>query len=198
MNLNKSFNKFFCFFAMLASLFFGTSFSTPLLADDIPARVTLDSIAVVKPSEKSGDEIYFDITQYSNQGQSKTSRLPAAPQHWLSKQLSEVKNVTLWEGIVRDKEEVKVIFSVVEQDFPPWDVDEMIGSALLVLENVNGRLQYRWELPVFEEKVDQAMVNKNIFKPGESLQNYVMKGDNSNYQVALKVYSDKLSQGTND
>lgn len=190
-------NKIIYFFTFTISFFLGTSYFSYLYADPIVARVALDSIQVIKPTEKGGDEIYFDVTQYSNQGQSNTIRLPEAPEYWLSNQLSQVKNITLWEGVVKDNEEVKVIFSVVEQDFPPWDVDELIGSALLVLNNINDTLQYHWEIPIFEEKVQQEMVNGNIFKPGQSLQYYVMNGDNSNYKVGLTVYSDKLTQINN-
>jgi len=147
MKLNKNARLF------ILGLSLVLSFIPEVWAEAIPVRIHLNSIEAIKTSEKGGDELYFDITQYSNKGQAKTNRLPEAPLHWLSKQLPEVKDVALWEGMVQDNEEMKVIISLVEQDNPPWDVDDLIGSALLILQNKKGVLLYRWELPVFEERV---------------------------------------------
>lgn len=143
--------------------------------------VFLKSIEAQKTSEKSGDEIYIDITQYSNMGGSKILRVPEQPLHWKSKDLSKVKDLKLWEGKVSEQEELKLIFSIVEQDNPPWDVDDLVGSALLEIENINEKLKYHWELPVFEDRVDQKML------PGENPKRFIMKGDNSSYIVDFYV-----------
>lgn len=182
MKLNKIIRIFLLSFSLLLSS------TQAAWAVAIPVRINLNSIEATKTSEKSGDELYFDITQYSNQGHTKTLRVPAAPLHWLSKQLPDVKNALLWEGMVEENEEMKVIVSLVEQDNPPWDVDDLIGSALLILDNRQGVLRYRWELPVFEERVEQQMLKS------DNPQSFIMKGDNSNYNVSLQVMAEKLQK----
>lgn len=162
--------------------------TTPQSSNGITVRVTLDTIEAIKTADKGGDELYFDITQYSNRGRAKTDRIPEAPEHWLSKQLPEVKNVLLWEGVVDEQEELKVIISLVEQDTAPWDVDDLIGSALLILENKKGKLIQRWELPVFEDHVSQEMLESH------NPQRFIMRGDQSQYNIAFKVTTGNINK----
>lgn len=179
MKQNKlTFKEALCGLVLTCFLFLGT---TAAEAKEQKIAVYLKSIDAQKTSEKAGDEIYIDITQYSNMGGSKILRVPELPLHWRSKDLAQVKDLKLWEGTVQDNEEFKLIFSVVEQDNPPWDVDELIGSSLLEIENNEGKLKYHWELPVFEDRVEQEML------PGENPKRFIMKGEHSQYAVDFVV-----------
>lgn len=150
-------------------------------AKDISVIIKLDRIEVRKLSEKMGDELYIGVTQYSSLGHSKTDRIPAKPAYWLSRQLSLVNNVVLWEGDIEEDEETKVILSLVEKDLSPWDVDDLIGSAEIVLTNQKGQLKKQWGIPVFEERVEVDME-----KPGNP-QRFLMKGDKSEYSLQFRV-----------
>lgn len=172
MFLNKL--TFFLFLMLLG-------IGTPVWSDPISVSVELQSIEVVKTSEKGGDELYIDITQYSNLGESKIDRIPEAPLHWVSSQLDQIKNVPLWKGTIRDNEEMKLFISVVEQDNPPIDVDDLIGTALVMLKNDRGHLKTNFDLPVFEDRANQKT------HAGQDPREFIMQGDNSNYKVVLKV-----------
>lgn len=174
----------------LSLLWIGLSFCLftvlPVHAEAIPAKalrvvVKLTSIKAEKTTEQGGDELYFNVTQYSSFGRSRTERIPQASGYWSFKYLDKVKDISLWEGLLHDKEEIKLILSVVEQDFPPWDLDELIGGAQLLLKNKEGKLAYEWVVPVFEEQADIEMKTPGL------LQEFVFKGAGAVYEVAFTV-----------
>jgi hypothetical protein len=116
-------------------------------------------------------------------GASKNSKIPAGDLCWESKNLDKVKDVVLWEGDVQTGEEIKLILSVVEQDFPPWDPDELIGGAQLILTNNKGKFAHEWVKPVFEEEVDIEMKGK---RPDGS-QIFLLKSAGAIYEVTFAV-----------
>ena len=150
-------------------------------AKEIKVEVKLTDIKAIKTEEKGGDELYFDTIEYSSLGHSKEARIPAKPLHWLSSQLSGVKNVVLWQGTVQDDESIRVILTLVEQDLEPWEVDDMLGSIQLNLANKSGKLTKEWIVPVFEETDEVEMLKKG------DPQRYLFKGDGAKYEVAFKV-----------
>jgi hypothetical protein len=152
--------------------------------NQVQANITLDSIEAKKLSKKSGDKIYISITEYSNLDHGKTTRLPEKTTFWTSKQLAEIKNQILWSGKIKDNEEIKLIFSVVEQDVSSWDVDDLIGSAQLRLLNKNGKIENKWELPVFEEHTE-VVLSASASGKVTSKQRFIMKGLHSEYLVTL-------------
>jgi hypothetical protein len=151
------------------------------VAKEITVAVNLVDIKTEKPSEARGDEIYFHLTKYSSLGTSKEERLPVFPLHWLSKQTNSIKNVVLWQGLLQEGESVKLIISLLEEDLPPWDADELLGSAQLTLTNKSGKLTKEWTIPVFEETQEVEMLK--VAEP----QRYVFKGDNAIYDVAFHI-----------
>lgn len=150
-------------------------------AKTLPVSVKLAEIKAEKTSEKKGDELYFHVTKYSNLGHSVESRIPIFPEHWLSKQLNKVKNVEIWKGSLKEGESIKLIISLLDQDLPPWDADDLLGSAQLMLSNQKGKLKTEWVVPVFEETEEVEML-----KPGKP-QHYLFKGAGSLYDVAFSV-----------
>lgn len=156
--------------------------SNPVMAKEIKVVLKLSSVQAEKTEEKKGDDVYFSITEYSSLGHSKEDRVPVSPAHWLSKQLSGVKNIPLWEASLKENEEVKLIISLNEQDFPPWDVDDLLGSAQLSLKNHAGKLEKEWSIPVFEETKEVE-----IQHPFSNPQAYLFKGAGAQYRVAFFV-----------
>jgi len=151
------------------------------LAGELKVVVKLTDIQAKTTVEQAGDDVYFNITQYSSLGNSSQSRVPIYPAHWLSQQLSNVKEVALWEGILKPSESVKLVLALSEQDPKPWDTDYLIGAVTLTIKNKKGRLEHTWDIPVFEEKNEVEML-KN-----DSPKRYVFKGGRSRYDVAFRV-----------
>lgn len=145
--------------------------------------VKLTDIEAVKVNEKHGDELYFSITQYSNRTQPKILRVPMSPLHWVVNDLPKVRDVILWQGKVEDDQSVLLILSLLEQDLPPWNSDEHIGSAELKILNKQGQITTTWGQPDFK---DQPKVEQT----GTQNPKYRMYGNNSEYVVQFKVVVD--------
>jgi hypothetical protein len=163
-------------FLMLCCLFACTS----VMAKDLNVVVKLMQIDAKKYSEKAGDELYFSMTEYSSNSVPTITRVPGLPKHWISKELPDVKNVTLWEGKLQDNESVLLILTLLEQDVPPWDADDHIGSTQVKILNKNGMLQTQWGLPQFR---DQPKVQQ----PDPSVPKFMMFGANSEYVTLFRV-----------
>lgn len=149
----------------------------------VRAAVTLKRMKTDKTAAVSGDELYFNVTSYSSLGQSRTERIPEQPAHWDSKALDKVQNIPLWTGSLQEGEEMKLILSVVEQEFPIWNNDELIGGAQLKLSNQKGELKYEWEVPLFEENTDIEMHGQANANP----QLFLLKSSDAVYEVAFSV-----------
>ncbi len=173
-----------CKFTSFALIFIAGLMGAQVL-NAMEVTVKLTDVRAERTLEKEGDEIYFNITQYSNQHKPQDLRIPVYPSHWLSKQLSKVKNVILWQGTVEKGESIRLILSLLEQDSPPWDLDTMIGSTELTLENRQGKLIKTWGIPAFEKRQEAEML-----KPSDP-QRYVFKGAGSRYDVAFLVEQKK-------
>lgn len=145
--------------------------------------VKLISVKAVKVAEKHGDEVYFSITQYPTNANPTISRVPMEPIHWKVAELSQVKDVVLWQGTVADEQSTLLILSLLEQDLPPWNPDEHIGSAELKINNKGGKFSTVWGQPEFK---DQPEVKQS----GTQTPTYTMYGNNSEYVVRLKVVVD--------
>jgi hypothetical protein len=167
-----------CLSYLSLCLFF---FSGPANAKEMKAVMKLVSIEALKTSEKSGDEIYLDITQYSNLSEPRHFRIPEKPMHWLSKQLPDLKNLVLWQGTLKEAEEVKIIITLIEQDVGLWDREELIGTAQVQVANKGGNFVKKWDIPVFKDPVPEEMA-----KAGEP-RAFELKGENSDYRLVFSL-----------
>jgi hypothetical protein len=171
------------FMSFIVSMFLFSGF---LFADDIQqdiqVAIKMVGITVEKTADKGTDNLFFNITQYSNLKRGGESRIPKYPKHWLSKQLLGLKNVVLWDGKIERGESLKLILALMEQDFPPWDLDDAIGAAEVNLLNQNGRLKVQWGVPQFEKNKPEVEMLKHAVP-----QRYIFKGAGSRYDVAFSV-----------
>lgn len=156
-------------------------FSTITVAKDLSVTVKLVEIKSEKNQESKVDELYFHTTMYSSLGKNTEGRVPVFPMHWPSKQLSKVNNVVLWQGRLKEGESIKLMISLLEQDLPPLEADDVLGSAEIKLSNQNGQLKKEWLIPIFEEKKEVEML-----KPGDP-QRFLFKGAGALYTVAFRV-----------
>lgn len=145
--------------------------------------VKLAQLSATKTSEKS-DELYFSITQYSSQTVPAINRVPMFPLHWRTKDLATLKDITLWEGTLKNDESVLLVLTLLEQDVPPWDADDHIGSAQVRLANKNGKLTSEWGMPHFKDQ--PKVVQKDAKVP-----KFEMFGADSQYVTVFKIETGK-------
>lgn len=145
--------------------------------ENVRLILKLDTIEKIKSQEKRGDELYFSITEYSSLEKARHYQVPDFPTHWLSDHLDKVKDVTLWKKTLKNDEAVELIISLVERDFPPWNVDDLLGSIKLKLRWNNGELKKEWSIP-----------NQAITHTVEEMSNsYRLNGDGAEYLLKLEV-----------
>jgi hypothetical protein len=129
-----------------------------VLAQDIKVAVKLAKMEAKKTNEKDGDELYFSIVEYSSRAAPTLDRIPMFPTNWLSKNLDNLQDVILWQGTLSTSQSVLLVLSLIEQDVPPWDNDDHIGSVQVKLANKDDKLQVEWGQPQYRDqpKVVQA------------------------------------------
>ena len=143
--------------------------------------VKLDAITVNKPVK---DKIYIEITEYSSINKAKEYRIPSYPKHWLIKDLPKLKNTTLWKGTIQDSENKKLIISLVDNDFPPLDSDQPLGSVKLTLTNKNDKINIDWDKAGFKEPINIQKIASN---DGSDHVIFKMQGKRSEYTVGFFV-----------
>lgn len=168
-------NSVLCLSAVLLALL---SFSA--ISKERNVVVKLTQIEAVKTTERTGDELYFSISQYSNKEAPHLFRVPMFPLHWLSKELPALKNIKLWEGKIADNQSVLLVLSLLEQDLEPFNTDDHIGSVQVKLANQKGKVISTWGQPKF---VDQPEVQQ----PNPKIPSYIMLGEGGKYKVVFKV-----------
>ena len=72
---------------------------------------------------------------------------------------------------------MKVIFSLVEKDVAPWNLDDLIGSVELTLICENGKMIPKWIIPnqTITHKIDNQ-------KDG-----FLFSGKNAQYRAIFKL-----------
>jgi hypothetical protein len=163
-------------------LFFGGSVMETLQAQEA-LQLKLIHLKAEALSEENGDEVYISVTKYSNLNRPEEFRIPSSPNNWFFKRLSEASNVTLWQGSLAKGEEIKLMISIAEQDFPPWDVDDLIGTLQVTLKEVKGRLIEEWNIPTMD---GQPKIEDRGPVSGKG-RSYVLHGDNSRYDIEMIV-----------
>lgn len=164
-------------------LFFATS--VVFAGSDVHVTLKLDQIELVELAEERGDEIYFSVTEYSSEKRPGTSsRVPVFPLHWLSKNLDKVKNITMWESTISSGSGVQLIISLVEQDFPPWNIDDHLGSVKLTLTNKNGNITKKWSMPDYKDDASVSRISSSDTSPG-----FTFTGEGAKYRANFVVSS---------
>jgi hypothetical protein len=154
--------------------------SAAAIAKTRMVEVKLLDIEAKKITERTGDELFFTITEYPNKGNPKILRIPMFPLHWLSKELGNIHNVLLWKGQIADDSSVLLILSLLEQDLPLIGVDDHLGSAQVKIVNHKGKLTTTWGQPNF---VDQPKVEQTKSNDPD----YLLFGGKGEYVVKFKV-----------
>jgi len=113
----------------------------------VHATVKLVAIKALKTMENEGDELYFSVLKFPSEGRPSVDKIPEHPKYWPSEHLDKVINVTLWNNKLKKDEAITLVFALVDQDTPPWNTDDIVGSVRLQLKNANGKLEASWSVP---------------------------------------------------
>lgn len=145
--------------------------------------VKLQKLEKLQPTEKAVDELYFSITEFPAQGKASHYQIPSFPAHWLSSHLANVKDVMLWQKTLQKCEPTEVLISLVEEDLPPWNPNDLLGSVQLKISCDNGKLVQSWSIPNPEIT---SQVNHDTV--------YSFEGEKMKYQATFKFENNKVKQ----
>mgnify|MGYP007073223540 CR=1 FL=1 len=155
--------------------------SVAVSAEAIEPQLYLLKLTANQTSEQQGDELYIDVTVYPSKGKATHFQVPQYPLSWPSRALNELTEVKLWGDALKEGESVTLIVSLVEQDSPPWDTDDLIGSLRVRLKNNAGDLESTWSVP---NRTDAPVSINTKHGPAKR---FHLTGDNSRYEMILHL-----------
>lgn len=161
-------------------------FSSSTFAKDLSLK--LDVLEKIHAQEQSGDELYFTVTEFSENKAPRHYRIPSYPTHWMSDYLKNVKNITLWQKSFATCEKTDVLISLVEADLPPWNVDDLLGSIEYKVTCDQGKMKTEWSIPN-KENTAQIMNQEGA---------YAFTGDHSEYHALFKIDESKITIKENE
>ena len=130
------------------------------VTQDLNPRLVMELLTAITPTEKSGDELYFDISVYRANKQAEYLRVPTSPGHWPSKIIDKLNQITLWSEPLKSGEATTLILSLVESDDTLVNPDDLIGSIKVEMKNDKGVLQTNWSQPNRTEELGQKDIQK--------------------------------------
>jgi len=113
----------------------------------IKPAVMLNHIKTVEAAERTGDELYFDISVLRADMPREFYRIPDHPVHWPSSLSHKIKDVSLWSEEIKPGHTVILLLSLMDQNLNPLNPDDLIGVIRLELKNKDGELNAEWSLP---------------------------------------------------
>lgn len=114
-------------------------------AKTVQKQLMIDNFEVTQAVEAMGDEIYLMVTVLNSKGDDKQYTIPNYPVTWPSESVERIDNLVVWEGGIDEGESTEIIVELVEQDAPPFNVDDSLGSARIKLENNKGNVVAEWD-----------------------------------------------------
>ncbi len=159
----------------------------PVKGEEI--TITLEELDAIKSQEKRGDELYFSITEYPSTSPAKHYQVPSFPSHWVSAYFKSLKNIVLWQKDMSTCEPMEVIFSLVEEDLPPWIPDDLLGSAKLKIHCENGKAIKEWVVP------NKEITNEDTVNDKKTVFNFTGKG--ADYRAVLYFDEKPIENGKN-
>ena len=84
------------------------------------------------------------MSEFNSNGKNRYYTIPQSPVYWPDKSVNQISNFQLWQGKLPAKGATEVIISLIEQDTPPWNLDDLIGVIKIKMMNDAGQLRYEW------------------------------------------------------
>ncbi len=156
----------------------------------VKPELVLNQIKVVTKQEQEadGDELYLTLS--AREG-AEFTRIPAKPDHWLSRQIDSIKNVSLWSKPIAEGESVTLVIELNEQDAEPMNPDDLLGIMRVQLKNEKGSLTVHWDIPNRSgidapKKMDGELADTMSQESGK-VQKFDLVNDGAHYEVYLSV-----------
>ena len=157
----------------------------------VQPELVLRQIKVVKEQERDGDELYLTLSARVAGESPEYSRIPAKPDHWLSRQIDLVKDVSLWSKPILEGQSVTLVIELNEQDAEPLNSDDLLGIMRVQLNNEKGSLVIHWDHPDkkgLDAPKKQASQMVDRFSQGTGkVETYELDNDGAHYEVYLSV-----------
>jgi hypothetical protein len=120
--------------------------NNPVNSKPIKFSLQLVELEAIKTTEKV-DELFMAVTSYPSKGRPLHREIPSFPRYWLSSHIKQIQNLSLWRGMLQDKEKITIQLSLIERDQPPFDTDDLIGTVTVKIVNNNNNLKVSWSMP---------------------------------------------------
>jgi hypothetical protein len=163
---------------LLFSISFSGNIASAATETKEQLTIKLEELEKIKSQEKGGDELYFSITEYPARSPARHYQVPSFPSHWVSDYFKSLKNIVLWQKDMTTCEPTEIIFSLVEEDLPPWDPDDLLGSAKLKISCDAGKVVKEWIVPNKVNTNEEELKDKTVFE---------FKGEGADYRATFKV-----------
>lgn len=157
----------------------------------IKPELILNQIKVGGEQEHDGDELFLTLNSRVSGGVIEYQRIPAKPGHWLSRQIDEVKNVSLWSAPLADGQSATVNIELNDEDAEPLDPDDLLGLMRVELKNEKGSLVVHWDIPqrtgIDAPKKREGEVADTFSEESGHVVKFLLNNDGSYYEVHLSV-----------
>ena len=147
----------------------------------------IKSIQTKKIQEKQHDELFLQLIEKPNKKVTNLYRIPPFPLYWHNLELPSISNYPIWTGLIQNNQIVLLKIDLMEQDFPPWDNNDILGSLVLTLHNINGVIQNTWDIQSNNKITHKAIINQT-----EHIQKIKFLKNDSYYIVEFGLTEKKL------
>ena len=152
-------------------------------------ELILDHIETITPQEHRGDELYLSISASKKDSPTEYIRIPNHPIHWTSNKVSNLSKVPMWSQEIAPGTSVVVVTSLVDEDMPYWNIDDIIGSVRLRIKNENGVLMTSWDMPNQVKEVNTKSHPEVLEKNTNAIKKFDLIGDGAHYVLYLSLSS---------
>lgn len=155
----------------------------------IKVQLILDHIEMIKAQETGGDELYLSMSIAKKDRPTEYLRIPEAPIHWLSDKVGQLKNVPLYSQELASGTTVAVITSLIDEDLPYWNIDDLLGSVRVRIKNEHGKLMTSWDMPNQTTENDTKQPSEHLGKNTNKIQKFDITGDGAHYVLFFSLSS---------
>jgi len=153
-------------------------FAADKAAHPILSLVVLKAIST---TERTGDELYVDVTVFRSEGTSEHVRFPQKQKYWPSGHLEKAQNLQLWDGKIEDGQAVEILVALVDHDMLPWNTDDLIGTVRLNLKNRHGSIESSWNVP------NQPKTSISVITKQGPTQKFSLFKDDAHYDLSFML-----------
>ncbi len=160
--------------------------NTPVFAADIHPTVMIVNMSVNKTTKASGeDEDYLYIAEYDSTGTTRGYTVPRLPLTWPSSHVHQIDDIHIWSGALRDGQSVTLTISLLSENLPPWETDDLVGAVTLNMKNQNGKLISQWKIP--NSTAAPQIVQAN----GHAVERVLFNHAKGNYRIDFALLNEK-------